>query len=131
VSTTCNATARSLCAAAMLDGSERLYVIVRTDLTPGRQAAQLGHAVALFALAHPRELSAWGNRTIAVLGVDNERHLDRVRADLGIDGAEVSAVVQEPDYTPGRIERTAFVALPGAPPAAYHALRKLSPILAP
>jgi hypothetical protein len=50
----------------------RLYVITRSDLPPGAQIAQTGHAVAAFAAEHPDPFQAWAKpaqRNIVCLAV--------------------------------------------------------------
>lgn len=57
---------------------EKLYVVVRRDLSPGQQLAQALHASDAFALAHPQVKHDWMKRsnTLAVLSVDNEQQLE-------------------------------------------------------
>jgi hypothetical protein len=50
----------------------KLYVITRSDLSPGAQIAQTGHAVAAFAAEHPESFQAWAKpeqRNIVCLSV--------------------------------------------------------------
>ena len=51
----------------------KLYVLVRKDLTPSYQAVQAGHAVAEWLLYD----QSWQNETLVYLGVKNEEDLSR------------------------------------------------------
>ena len=53
--------------------SQKLYVLVRKDLSKSQQAVQAGHAVAEFLLRGPSTF--WGNGTLVYLGVHNETEL--------------------------------------------------------
>lgn len=53
--------------------SQRLYVIVRKDLSESYRAVQAGHAVAEW-LLHDR---SWNNETLIYLGVEDENDLLR------------------------------------------------------
>ncbi len=72
---------------------EKLYVIVRNDLTPGLQCAQACHAQHLFTQRFPELARAWG-QNLVVLQVPNEVSLEAVRADL--EGISVVSF-HEPD----------------------------------
>jgi hypothetical protein len=52
---------------------QKLFVLVRSDLTKGQQAIQAGHAVAEFLLRVP---TSWNNGTLVYLSVANESELD-------------------------------------------------------
>ena len=53
--------------------SQKLYVLVRKDLSKSQQAVQAGHAVAEYLLRGPSTL--WGNGTLVYLSVRNEHEL--------------------------------------------------------
>lgn len=52
---------------------EKIYILVRKDLSRGQQAVQGGHAVAEYLLHGPP--TAWDNGTLVYLGVRNETEL--------------------------------------------------------
>ena len=78
---------------------DKLFVIVRADLSPGAQVAQTAHAVAEFSIAHPDAFRSWAaeQRTIVCLNIQNEATL----ADL-LKLAEAKGVARagftEPDF---------------------------------
>ncbi len=53
--------------------SQKLYVLVRKDLSKSQQAVQAGHAVAEYLLHGP--ITKWENGTLIYLGVNNEQEL--------------------------------------------------------
>ena len=53
--------------------SQKLYVLVRKDLSRSQQAVQAGHVVAEYLLRGPKTL--WGNGTLVYLGVRDENDL--------------------------------------------------------
>lgn len=66
---------------------ERIYTIVRKDLSPGLQIAQAGHALRAFAAEHPELDKQWyeGGNNLVVLWADDEvalrLELERLRAE--------------------------------------------------
>lgn len=52
---------------------QKLYILVRKDLSKSQQAVQGGHAVAEYLLRGPS--TAWPNGTLVYLGVRNEDDL--------------------------------------------------------
>ena len=52
---------------------QKLFVLVRKDLSKSQQAVQAGHAVAEYLLRGPSTF--WGNGTLVYLGVRNETDL--------------------------------------------------------
>lgn len=46
---------------------KKLYILIRSDISPEQQAVQAGHAVATFALQYPR--SDWKNNKLIYLQV--------------------------------------------------------------
>lgn len=74
--------------------SEKLFVIVRRDLTPAQQAVQAGHAVAEYLIFNPD--IEWSNGTLVYLGVKNEEEIQKWLYRLSM--ADVLAVCfSEPD----------------------------------
>jgi len=59
----------------------RLYVLVRKDLSESQQAVQAGHAVAEFLLNNPK--TDWRNGTLIYLGVSGESDLWKWKDRLG------------------------------------------------
>ena len=53
--------------------NQKLYVLVRKDLSKSQQAVQAGHAVAEYLLHGPA--TTWNNGTLIYLGVSNEQEL--------------------------------------------------------
>lgn len=56
---------------------DRLYIIVRADLSPGAQCAQACHALSAFAETHRRQHKEWhdGEKNLVVLQVADEATL--------------------------------------------------------
>ena len=52
----------------------KLYALVRKDLSPSQRAVQAGHAVAEWLLRGPK--TDWDNGTLIYLGVRNEDELN-------------------------------------------------------
>ena len=73
---------------------QKLYVLVRKDLTRSQQAVQAGHAVAEYLLRGPS--SSWGNGTLVYLGVRSERELLAWAERISLAGYNV-AHFYEPD----------------------------------
>ena len=73
---------------------EKLYVLIREDLTPPQQAVQAGHAVAEYLLRVPGY--TWTNGTLVYLGVQDKERLRRWGRRLEIKGIPF-AVFKEPD----------------------------------
>jgi hypothetical protein len=48
---------------------KKLYILVRSEFSPGYVAAQASHALANFALNNTQEFLNWNNQTIVILGV--------------------------------------------------------------
>jgi hypothetical protein len=48
-----------------------MYVIVRKDLADTYRCVQGGHALAQFAMEHPKEFKKWNNEFLIYLGVWN------------------------------------------------------------
>jgi peptidyl-tRNA hydrolase len=59
---------------------DKLYLVTRTDLSPGQRAVQAAHAIPEFAVEHPDLYRAWheGSNTLAILEVPNEAALKRL-----------------------------------------------------
>ncbi len=64
--------------------SEKFYILVRRDLSPGSQIAQSVHAKDLFSHAFPEIEKNWFNNsnTIVILGVENEDELFRMAGKI-------------------------------------------------
>jgi peptidyl-tRNA hydrolase len=77
---------------------DRMYIIVRSDLAPGLQIAQAGHALRSFAAAHPELDRSWyaGGNNLIVLGATDEGALAALRSQLEAAGCAVAAFC-EPD----------------------------------
>lgn len=73
---------------------EKLYVLIREDLTLPQQAVQAGHAVAEYLLRGPK--STWSNGTLVYLKVQDKERLRRWSRKLGDRGIPF-AVFKEPD----------------------------------
>lgn len=72
----------------------KLYVLVRSDLTPGLQLAQAVHAATAFALRHPA--SAASTLNVVVLAVPDEETLLHY-ADLDFYTRKYGVLFTEPD----------------------------------
>lgn len=87
----------------------KLYVLVREDLSPAQQAVQAGHALAEYLLRGPEH--TWDNGTLVYLGVSNEEKLKLWKYKL--ESREVPFVVfKEPDLNN---EITALASIPTNP----------------
>jgi len=73
---------------------EKLYVLVREDLSTPQQAVQAGHAVSEYLLRGSK--SSWTNGTLVYLGVPNEERLNRWSVNLDFLGIPF-VVFKEPD----------------------------------
>ncbi len=81
---------------------EKLYVVVRSDLAAGDQIAQVGHAVASFALHSPVSHALarqWhgGANNLVVLGIADEAALERLMDEIVERTDATCVVVNEPD----------------------------------
>ena len=77
---------------------ERLYVLVRSDLTPGMKVAQSCHAMAAFAADHPSVTALWhteGNNLVC-LEVSSEDELLEIAERARQIGA-LTSLFAEPD----------------------------------
>lgn len=72
---------------------EKMYVLVRSDLTNIQQAVQAGHAIAEYLLAYK---TSWDNGTLIYLQVGNETALRRWANKLDLRGVAWKGFV-EPD----------------------------------
>jgi len=75
----------------------KIYVVVRTDLPPGLQAAQACHALREMADAHPELDAAWheNSKTLVLLGVSRVSDLEGL-----IAVAETTGVPLARNYEP-------------------------------
>lgn len=55
--------------------ADKVYVIVRNDLSPSYKMVQGAHALAQFALNYPLTFKTWENQTLIFLGVSTYRAL--------------------------------------------------------
>ena len=78
---------------------ERLYVLVRSDLSSGARVAQALHGLDEYRDAHHEHHTAWRktSNTVAVLGVRDEEHLAEITAKAEQYGIPC-AVFREPDF---------------------------------
>jgi peptidyl-tRNA hydrolase len=76
----------------------KLYIIVRSDLSPGLQAAQACHALRLFTEEHPEEDKKWytESNNLVLLQVPNETELLALKERAEADGIPAS-LFREPD----------------------------------
>ena len=74
--------------------ADKLYVLVRRDLSPSQQAVQAGHALAEHLLRG--DLNGWDNGTLILLGVGNEQELQDWAERLTWRGLSYS-MFREPD----------------------------------
>ena len=76
----------------------KLYGVVRGDLPPGLQAAQLGHALVAYVLARPRETARWHTESnnLVCLSVPDEAALAALAASIAAEGLPV-VCFHEPD----------------------------------
>jgi len=77
----------------------KLYVVIRSDLPPGAQAAQATHGAIAFVMNHPVIARYWHlkSNNLVLLQVPSEeclKHLATRAKDAGID----HAVFREPDF---------------------------------
>lgn len=89
---------------------QKLYIIVRSDLSPGAQCAQACHAMRAFSGQHPERDATWyrDSNNLVVLNVASEGELMQWLEMLQGTGAPV-ALFREPDFGD---QATAFAALP-------------------
>ena len=73
---------------------ERLYCIIRKDLTHGQKTAQACHAATQYLLDHPD--TSWDNGYIICLEIDNEIKLQELKSKLEVLGKKHSYFI-EPD----------------------------------
>ena len=76
----------------------RLYLVVRADLPPGLQAAQLVHAATQLCLDQPEAAQAWhsGSQNVVCLSAPNMATLARLAYETAREGMRV-ATFKEPD----------------------------------
>lgn len=91
---------------------DKLYVVVRSDIAPGLQLAQSGHAIVQFASEFQHVYTRWHTESnnLVVLGVKNKTELADLATRLQAEGIEC-ALFCEPDLGG---EPTAFAAAPAA-----------------
>lgn len=76
----------------------KLYIVVRSDLEPGLQAAQACHALREFGATHPDIDAVWhaNSKTLVLLSVPTESDLQQLAVRAGGKGVPV-ALNHEPD----------------------------------
>jgi peptidyl-tRNA hydrolase len=90
---------------------EKLYIVTRSDLSPGARCAQSCHAIRLFAEEHPDADREWyrGSNNLVVLEAENEGALMGLAAKARSEGIAASEF-REPDFA----DAVTAVALGGA-----------------
>jgi len=80
---------------------QKLYVVTRSDLSPGAIVAQSCHAVSAFAVRFPDEHRAWHahGQNLVVLGAPDEQALDRLMNTLEDTHQIPCAAFFEPDLS--------------------------------
>lgn len=92
--------------------TEKLYLVTRTDLSPGQRAVQAAHALRAFVEEHPETDKAWfqSSNYLALLEVPGERQLSNLLERARFQGLPASGF-REPDR---ENELTAIALGPGA-----------------
>ena len=107
------------------DAPERLFIIVRRDLSCGQRAVQSCHALAELMRKHgdDPQVREWADRhkTLVILGVRDRREVLRWRRRLG-DARVACEAFSEPDMSD---EETALAVHPAADPLLFRHLRLL------
>ncbi len=95
-----------------LPNPNKMYVIVREDISPGQQAVQAAHALANFAGTYPSQFLDWnrGSNTLVILAVPNE-HILLVHKWVTYDMDLKVSLFREPDM---EFEATALAIEPHA-----------------
>jgi hypothetical protein len=62
--------------------TQKMYVLVRKDLSETYRMVQGAHALAQYGLEHPSEFNTWHNSTIVFLGIRNYRDLKEIYCQL-------------------------------------------------
>lgn len=77
---------------------QKLYLVVRADLSPAQQAVQAAHALQAFNLLHPGLTRRWydESNTLAMLEVTDEAKLSELASVADAFGVE-AARFREPD----------------------------------
>lgn len=57
--------------------TQKMYILVRSDLDPTYRCVQGAHALAQYAIQHPNDFKTWNNSTIVFLGV---RYVSELKA---------------------------------------------------
>ena len=78
--------------------ADKLFLVVRGDLSPAQQAVQMGHALQEFNVVHREAADRWysTSNTIAFLAVEDEKELELLLVRAARRGAE-TAGFREPD----------------------------------
>ncbi len=82
-----------------IEMGDKLYAVIRADLPPGPQMAQLGHAISEFWQSHRELAEEWHNQSnfICILHTDDEHSLTRLLIQARSNGIP-HAQFREPDY---------------------------------
>jgi len=82
----------------MFSSNEKLYLVVREDLSPGQQAVQAVHAFREFIRCHPQVDRSWydSSNHLALLSVKGEHELNSLLLKARRRGLKVSSF-REPD----------------------------------
>lgn len=78
---------------------QKMFVVVRSDLQPGAQAAQACHAAIALAQARATDVTSWylHSNNLVLLQVPDAQHLEKVLQKLNSASVEV-AEFREPDF---------------------------------
>jgi len=79
--------------------TDKLVIVVRSDLRPGQQASQIAHTMTEFMIQHPKMAHQWyaQSNTLVLLAAENEHELQCI-LDRAFDLGVCTAMFREPDF---------------------------------